>query len=345
MRLFLSWSGSRSQTLATILRGWIPLVLQPVEPWMSASDIPKGSRWSVEIANELETARAGVICVTPENAEAPWLMFEAGALSKAFNASLVCTYLIDFASSELKGPLAQFQATHANHDETRALLATLNTTLGQRAIPEAQLLTLFDLCWPILESQIAKIEASGTDSTRQASVCVIDLLQEIRNTLQSQVLDDSHLRALIRDAVGSTLAQSGDLSRQEHLAWVRTLALRDGQPRDDTVMIDFRPLLASRGKTVALCVADYRSISEFLDQLWSLMDTLAPNTIPRSTYAQLWALEAPDGHLFAELVGTPRQLQGSLEDAGIRSGMQLQVVRIIHESGESDAGARCMAPK
>lgn len=49
---------------------------------MSATDIDKGTRWREEVGTALDTMKAGIICLTPENLSAEWLLFEAGALSK-----------------------------------------------------------------------------------------------------------------------------------------------------------------------------------------------------------------------------------------------------------------------
>ena len=50
MKVFISWSGERSESLAKALRKWFPLVLHYVDPWLSQSDIQAGERWSIEIA-------------------------------------------------------------------------------------------------------------------------------------------------------------------------------------------------------------------------------------------------------------------------------------------------------
>jgi hypothetical protein len=90
MRVFISWSGDRSKRVGDLLRKWIPGVLQAVKPYFSPDDVAKGSRWSGEIAKELEASRVGLLVLTPENVEAPWLMFEAGALAKNLDRSKVC---------------------------------------------------------------------------------------------------------------------------------------------------------------------------------------------------------------------------------------------------------------
>jgi hypothetical protein len=62
---------------------------------MSAANIDKGARWGMALASELQATEVGIICVTRENVEVPWLLFEAGALSKSVDAARVCTYLYD----------------------------------------------------------------------------------------------------------------------------------------------------------------------------------------------------------------------------------------------------------
>ncbi len=82
MKVFISWSGERSKAVAQAWHDWLPNVIQAVEPWMSETDIAKGARWGMDMARELDETRVGIICLTPENLNAPWILFEAGALSK-----------------------------------------------------------------------------------------------------------------------------------------------------------------------------------------------------------------------------------------------------------------------
>ena len=90
MKVFISWSGAISHQVALVLREWLPSVIQAVEPYVSSEDIDKGARWTTDISKELEASQYGILCVTPENIEAPWLNFEAGALSKTIDKSRVC---------------------------------------------------------------------------------------------------------------------------------------------------------------------------------------------------------------------------------------------------------------
>lgn len=60
MKVFISWSGERSRAVGDVLRRWFPSVLQAVRPYFSPDDVAKGTRWSAEIAKELEASRDGL---------------------------------------------------------------------------------------------------------------------------------------------------------------------------------------------------------------------------------------------------------------------------------------------
>src|SRR4051794_4878106 len=103
MKVFISWSGDRSQTLALAVRDWLPMVLHYVEPWLSHSDIEAGERWANVVAKELETTKFGIICITRENIESPWILFEAGALAKSMQEGRVIPLLFDIEFKDIAG--------------------------------------------------------------------------------------------------------------------------------------------------------------------------------------------------------------------------------------------------
>ena len=119
MKVFLSWSGHKSHQVALVLRDWLPSVIQSLTPYVSSEDIDKGARWSTDIAKELEDSTFGILCVTKDNLEAPWLLFEAGALSKMMDKSSVCPFIFDLKRAEVKGPILQFQSTIFDKDDVK----------------------------------------------------------------------------------------------------------------------------------------------------------------------------------------------------------------------------------
>jgi hypothetical protein len=177
MKVFLSWSGETSRRLAEALREWLPAVLQAVEPWMSAADIDKGARWSADIAGELEQAKVGVLCLTRDNLAAPWVLFEAGALSKTLQKTYVCPYLLGLRPADLRGPLVQFQAAEATEADTRRLVATINAALGPKALSERSLDRAFATWWPELEKVLKALPPARPGARPARSER--DLLEEV----------------------------------------------------------------------------------------------------------------------------------------------------------------------
>jgi CxxC-x17-CxxC domain-containing protein len=183
MKVFLSWSGKRSQAIAEILRDWLPKVIQAVQPWMSAVDIDRGARWSSDIAVELGGTGFGILCLTPENLDSSWIHFEAGALSKTLENAFVCPYLFDMQPSELKGPLLQFNAARANKEDTRKLILTINALLKE-PLSLAHVCQSCDLWWPQLEVSLNAIPA--LEVTGKKSRSDRELLEEILELARQQ---------------------------------------------------------------------------------------------------------------------------------------------------------------
>lgn len=156
LKVFLSWSGDRSQKLADELKEWLPLVLYYVEPWVSKSDIEAGERWANEVGKELDASNFGVICITAENVESPWILFESGALSKSMQEGRVVPMLLDLEFKDITGPLAQFQSKKVDQGGIWDLVSAINN-LAQSPVPEARLKQLFGKLLPDLSGAISNI--------------------------------------------------------------------------------------------------------------------------------------------------------------------------------------------
>jgi len=155
MKLFISWSGTQSKEIAEIFRTWIPGVIQAAKPYYSPNDIEKGTRWSNEIAKELEASKFGIICLTKDNLEAPWIMFEAGALSKNIERSKLCPFLFGVEPADVQGPLVQFQAAKFEKAEVKKLMKSINAELSEQSLASEVFETVFEMWWPKLDESIA----------------------------------------------------------------------------------------------------------------------------------------------------------------------------------------------
>ncbi|MFL9890220.1 TIR domain-containing protein [Paraburkholderia sp. RL17-381-BIF-C] len=185
MKIFISWSGDRSRYIAEALREWLPKVMQTVKPWMSDADIFAGSRWLNEVSSELATTNFGLLCVTPENQSNAWLLFEAGALSKALNEASVCPLLYEMAPSQLSGPLAQFQANPLTRDGMRRIVTTINRALQVGELAQADLDESFDVWWPRLEARLASTPVA--DQKVPAARSTDEILDELVTNTREQI--------------------------------------------------------------------------------------------------------------------------------------------------------------
>jgi lambda repressor-like predicted transcriptional regulator len=182
VKVFISWSGEPSRTVARALREWLPMVVQHVEPWMSDEEIGSGARWSDAIAKSLDETNFGIVCVTRANQHVPWLIFEAGALAKGVEQARVVPLCIDLSFSELTGPLTAFQGRGLDSDGVRRLVQDISAA-SEKSITAEQMATVFDAMWPRLEAAVAEaIDAvpPDTEPRRSAEDMLEELVERVR---------------------------------------------------------------------------------------------------------------------------------------------------------------------
>jgi hypothetical protein len=183
MKVFISWSGPLGKALAEAIRQWLPAVIQVVRPYYTPDDIAKGARWSAEIAKELEESQVGIICVTRDSLAAPWISFEAGALSKNIDKSRVCPILFDLKPSDVQGPLVQFQLTQFEEKEIKKVVKMINeilmTTKPEGALDIAVLDSVFEMWWPKLKEKVDAILQQPPQKGKAVMRPDRELLEEI----------------------------------------------------------------------------------------------------------------------------------------------------------------------
>ena len=155
MKVFVSWSGDLSRKIAELLKKWIPCMIQSVEVFFSPEDIEKGDNWDRAISTQLSECKYGIICLTSENTNAPWVNFEAGAIAKTLD-SKVAALMIDIKPSDLRGPLSRYQATKFEKGDFYQLILAINNTL-EVSLEDKILENAFDAMWPALEIEINHI--------------------------------------------------------------------------------------------------------------------------------------------------------------------------------------------
>lgn len=190
MKLFISWSGPVSQSIANEMRNWFPLLLPAVSPFITSTDIDKGAQWQSMIRAELEKSDYGIVILTKENLESQWLAFEAGALSKHLGGR-VATILFDIGHGDVKSPLSMFQGTLFNETDFRQLISDINKAVNsENRRGEDQLDQLYPMLWPKIKDPVGLILRQAADAAPPSPVTpVVDQsaqLQEILALLRQQ---------------------------------------------------------------------------------------------------------------------------------------------------------------
>ncbi|MEE4212997.1 MAG: toll/interleukin-1 receptor domain-containing protein [Parvularcula sp.] len=189
MKVFISWSGSRSKELANALRQWLPMVLQYVEPWVSDKDISAGERWAQAISGELDASNFGIICITPENLNSEWILFESGALSKSMLDAKVIPLLFGLELSDLSGPLSQFQAQKVEETGVMEVVKAINKVAEKPASSEI-VDQLVPTLWPQLQEILSKIpEIAPAEKHKRPSHEILEELVTGVRGLSSKMRD------------------------------------------------------------------------------------------------------------------------------------------------------------
>jgi hypothetical protein len=115
-----------------------------------------------DIAKALEDIGVGISCLAPENLTAPWILYEAGGLSKTIDdKTRLCTFLLGgLKPADIAPPLGQFQHTVPEKEDTRKLVHTINRAVSDEPMEDKRLDGLFDQLWPSLEKDLRNIPAS-----------------------------------------------------------------------------------------------------------------------------------------------------------------------------------------
>jgi len=295
MRIFISWSGHRSRAAAVALKRWIPDTIQQVETWMSEHDIDAGSRWCSELVRTLEECNVGIICLTPENQDSPWLLFEAGCLAKSGNVSRVVPYLHGLSPSDVRFPLAQFQAIESTKAGTFKLMQVINGSAALN-IENDRLERLFEKWWPDLEESLKQIHhLKGAEPPARSERDLLEELLGLARDIASRntSLEPSQQNRPVEITIGRSLSETGGLIRLEYSA--------------------------------------EQTVSAFLDHIFHKFPENVD--IPPYEYGTFWVLhDIESGRKYDDIGREYCRSQGrirderSIESIGIKSGTRLQAV-------------------
>jgi hypothetical protein len=184
MKTFLSWSGDKSHKVAIAFSEWIPCVVQAIEPWVSSKDIDRGSIWFNDIFLQLKETNFGIVFITKENQNKPWILFESGALSKGLTENRVCTVLIDLNVRDIDSgsPLRNLNHTTLHKESILALIKTINKNIESGQVVEKNLERSFEALWSEFEVIVQNIldsEPASLEPERQDTDVLNDILENV----------------------------------------------------------------------------------------------------------------------------------------------------------------------
>lgn len=176
-----------------------------MNPFLSSTDIRSGSRWYEEIAKELGQSRFGIVCLTPDNLEAAWILFEAGALAKtsaeiqkeltergkAASKNYLCPYLIGgLKESDIKPPLSQYHWRESTETSTLELFQDINSIIKEiegpeEALSDEDLKSTFAPFWPALKAAIDTAPSMMKPKQRTPEEYLEEILGLVRGLAQS----------------------------------------------------------------------------------------------------------------------------------------------------------------
>ncbi len=238
MNILISWSGERSKYIAKALRDWIPCVIQEADTWISTHDIERGAQWFATLTDQIRNTDLGIVCLTYENQNAPWILFESGALSRNLSDTNLCTILVDLGEKDITGPLSHFNHTQLSKSGIWELVNTINKRII-KPIPEARLQKIFDQFWPSMNpfitgfKKIKATEPTAKEDRESSGVDIDGLFKLVRSldrrleSLDSKVKEIdpysdlspllNHANAKVNLDDKSTLALNFDGYRQSEL--------------------------------------------------------------------------------------------------------------------------------
>ena len=178
--------------MADALDGWLPDIFPAVRPFVSTS-IEGGLKWFNEIESNLKDARFGIVCLTLESYQKPWVNFEAGALLTAFNKdkkdNRVCPYYLDGEEADYQAPLGLLHMKKADKDGTLGLLRSISSVLTECNLPTHDVVRLvkhFETWWEALEVKLKAIPPPADGETKPEVRSTDDMIREVLGILRQQ---------------------------------------------------------------------------------------------------------------------------------------------------------------
>jgi len=135
--------------------------------------------------------------VPPDNKDAPWLLYEAGALSKNVDESRVVPLLIGLEKTQITPPLSQFQAKGISKTDIAGLVKDINKCI-EPPLDDARLTKGIEKFWPDLEPYIKSALEKIAHGVPAAKRTHEEIAEETLNTVRSLAKNIEDMKARAR---------------------------------------------------------------------------------------------------------------------------------------------------
>ena len=191
LQIFISWAGKQAETIGQGFRDYLPDVVNAIDPFISGSDIDKGSRWGEVLTGNLQESPCAIVCLTPESLDSIWVAFETGAISRAAGGpdsatARVWTYLMGLQNKDLQlSPFAAYQSTNDTEGETLRLVKSINQLSPDPASADSLKRRFDGVFWPRFSDVLKTAREIPAQSIATIKVPEPDILSEILLTVRS----------------------------------------------------------------------------------------------------------------------------------------------------------------
>ncbi|MCI5641016.1 MAG: toll/interleukin-1 receptor domain-containing protein [Lachnospiraceae bacterium] len=131
--VFISWSGEKANKYAEFLENILEQVFDKRANIFYSGNIEAGAVWLEKINQALNESKVGIIVLTKDNVNKPWINFEAGAIFKADRTkTLIIPICVDISHEDLeRHPLSFFHSRYYfTWESIIQLFELLNCQLG-----------------------------------------------------------------------------------------------------------------------------------------------------------------------------------------------------------------------
>ncbi len=174
-RIFISWSLDQGRQLATLTKEWIESIFMTQKCFVSSEDICGGTDWWDEIKKSLDFASVGIFCITDDNKDRPWILYEAGRIAGRLKGKGVIPMVFGISAIPPDNPLAKHQARFCNKGKAQYLkvLEDINNYLPAEGKIRKKdwIKKQFDQSWeeygPRFEEVIGKLNENKQESQKE----------------------------------------------------------------------------------------------------------------------------------------------------------------------------------